>query len=209
MAPADTINVAEPLLPLDAAVIVTEPACDAVTRPLEETVPMEVLELDHEIGIPVTTFPAPSLSVAESCCVLPAARPSDPGVIATVATEPAPTFIDAVALFPSDVAVIVAPPTCTPVTRPLVETEATLLLELCQATARPVSVLPPASVACADSCTVLPAEMVLEDGVIESAATGAETTPSEELSAAVEALATIFALPIAVAVTSPLDETVT
>lgn len=82
------------------------------------------------------------------------------------------------------------------------------MLELSQATERPVSVLPLASVACAASCTVLPAEMVLDDGVIESAATGAETTPSVELSAALEAFAMIFALPTAVPVTSPLDETV-
>lgn len=111
MAPAETINVAEPLLPLVVAVIVTEPACEAVTRPVEDTVPMEVLELDQETGSPETTFPEPSLIVAESCWVLPAASPSDPGVTATVATEPAPTCIVALALFPSDVAVIVALPT--------------------------------------------------------------------------------------------------
>jgi len=45
-------------------------------------------------------------------------------------------------------------------------------------------------------------------GVMESAAMGATTTPIAELSATAEALATIFALPGAVPVTIPFDDTV-
>jgi len=111
MAPAETMSAAEPLAPVVLAVIVVVPACDAVTTPPDDTVPTEVFELDQLTGSPVSTFPEASLMVVESCWVLPAASPTDPGVMASVLAAPALTVIDAVALFPSAVPVMVEVPT--------------------------------------------------------------------------------------------------
>jgi hypothetical protein len=64
------------------------------------------------------------------------------------------TVTVAVPLFPSLVAVIVAEPAATPVTRPPDEIVAMPVLELDHVTARPVSTLLFASYAVAVSCTV-------------------------------------------------------
>ena len=61
-----------------------------------------------------------------------------------------------VPLIPSAVAVIVADPACTPVTSPVVETVATNGSELDQATVKPVSSVPFASLRVADNCSVSP-----------------------------------------------------
>lgn len=208
IAPADTISVALPLFPFDAAVIVALPAWEAVTRPLDDTVPTDELELDQLTGRSLSTFPVPSLIVADSCCVLPAARPRDPGVTDTLAAAPATMVMVAVAFLPSAVAVRVALPALLPVTRPPVLTEATVLFELAQATARPVSSLPLASDACAVSCTVVPELIELDDGVIESVEIGVEATPTVALSETLDAFAMIFAVPVLAPVTVPLGETV-
>jgi hypothetical protein len=57
-----------------------------------------------------------------------------------------------VALWPSEVAVMVAEPADTPVTRPLLTVALAALL--LQVMVRPVRVLPPASLVVAVSCTV-------------------------------------------------------
>jgi len=66
------------------------------------------------------------------------------------------TVMDDVPLFPSLVAVIVAEPGVTPETSPELLTVATDVLLLDQATVRPESVLPFASLSVAVSCTVWP-----------------------------------------------------
>jgi hypothetical protein len=70
------------------------------------------------------------------------------GRVATVAVV--------LAVFPSTVAVIVAVPRATPVTTPAESTVAIDGFEVLQATARPVSTLPPVSRATAERCTVSP-----------------------------------------------------
>jgi hypothetical protein len=63
--PAATVTPAEPCaLPADA-VIVALPAFKAVTRPLDETLAMEVFELDHATASPVSGLPKASLMLAD------------------------------------------------------------------------------------------------------------------------------------------------
>jgi len=67
------------------------PARFAVTTPLDETLAMLLLELDHFIVAAGNAFPAASLSVTASGCVAPITRPIDPGVTVTRATPPVVT----------------------------------------------------------------------------------------------------------------------
>jgi hypothetical protein len=51
-----TVTLAVPLFPSLVAVIVAEPAATPVTTPLDETVAIPVLELDHVTARPVNTL---------------------------------------------------------------------------------------------------------------------------------------------------------
>src|SRR5947209_6686943 len=64
------------------------------------------------------------------------------------------TVITAVPVFPSLVAEIIAVPAATPVTSPVLLTDATAVLEEVQLTVRPERTLPPASSVAAVSCCV-------------------------------------------------------
>src|SRR5256885_16914276 len=83
------------------------------------------------------------------------------------------TVIEDVPLFPSLVAVIVAAPGVTAVTRPLPFTVATEVLLLDQETVRPESAAPFASCGVAASWTVSPVWTVAVAGVTSTEATGA------------------------------------
>jgi hypothetical protein len=61
-----TVTVAVPLFPSLVAVIVAEPAATPVTTPLDETVAIPVLELDHVTARPVSTLLFASRAVAVS-----------------------------------------------------------------------------------------------------------------------------------------------
>ena len=78
----------------------------------------------------------------------------------------------ALPLFPSLVAVIVAGPGATPVTRPVAFTVAVDVLELVHVTVRPVRMLPLASLSVAVSCTVWPTWTGAAAGVTSTVATG-------------------------------------
>src|SRR5438552_18843029 len=91
------------------------------------------------------------------------------------------TVMAAVPLFPSLVALIVTEPGVTPVTRPLVLTAATAVLELDHVTVRPESGFPPASLGVAVSCTVWPACTDAEGGVTSTVATGTFVTVTDEV----------------------------
>jgi hypothetical protein len=151
-----TVIAAVPLLPSLVAVIVADPAATAVTRPLDETRAIEVLELDHVTVLPVSVTPLASFVVAVSCTVCPTFTLAVGGETLTVATgtTAAATVTADVPLFPSLVAVIVAEPAATPETRPVDDTVAIDVLELDQVIVRPVSVLLFASFVVAVSCTV-------------------------------------------------------
>src|SRR5207245_1360139 len=95
------------------------------------------------------------------------------GVTSTDTTGMLVTVIDDVPLLPSLVAVIVAEPGVTAVTRPLPFTVATDVLLLDQETARPESAAPFAACGVAVSWTVSPAWTVAVAGVTSTDATAA------------------------------------
>src|SRR5207247_4975612 len=86
------------------------------------------------------------------------------------------TVMAAVPLFPSLVALIVMEPGVTPLTRPLLLTVATAVLELDHVTVRPESGAPVASFGVAVSCTVWPGCTEAVAGVTSTDATGTGVT---------------------------------
>jgi len=92
------------------------------------------------------------------------------------------TVIVAPALFPSHVAVIVAPPTATAVARPLPLTVAAEESLLAQVTMRPDNGFPAESRGVAVSCTVCPTGTVATAGLNVTEATGAVDLGAVDLS---------------------------
>src|SRR5205809_312061 len=167
-----TVIVAVPLCPSDVAVIVAEPAATPVTSPLALTVATAVLPLDQLIVRPESELPFASFGVAASCIVWPAGTDAVAGLTVTDATGTVVTVSAAVPLLPSEVAVIVAAPTATPVACPVPLTVATAGLLLDQVTVRPPHGLPNASRVIAAYCAVCPTPIVAVGGVTVTAATG-------------------------------------
>jgi hypothetical protein len=141
------------LLPSLVAVIVELPAPTAVTMPVELTVDTKEAPELHTTALPVKVAPLESLSVAVSCVLLPTATFAVAGLTVTVATGAgAGTVIEDVPVCVSLVAVIVAVPALTAVTRPVeltVDTEDALELHM---TVRPVRTVPLESLVVAVSC---------------------------------------------------------
>jgi hypothetical protein len=119
-----TVRVALPVLPSLIAMICTEPALTEVTSPVEETVAMELLPELHDTLRPVRILPLPSRVVALACVVCPTVIVVDARETVTIATGTGTTVIEEAPVLPSLVAVIVALPSATAVTRPLAETVA-------------------------------------------------------------------------------------
>src|SRR5439155_18234918 len=113
------------------------------------------------------------------------------------------TVMADVPLTVSDVAVIVAPPAVTPLTRPLLVTVATAVLLDAQLTVRPASELPLASLGVAVSWTVWPVDTEADAGVTATAATGTCTTVMADVPLTVSDVAVIVAAPANFPVTSP------
>jgi hypothetical protein len=209
-----TVTDALPVMPSLVAVIWIVPAVTAVTRPLELTEAIPAFALDQVMTRPVSTLLFASRVVAESWTVEPTTRLGAEGETDTVATGTgagAVTVIAVVPVFVSLVAVIVALPAATAVTKPLALTEAMAGLELDHVTTRPVSTLPLASRVVAESCTVAPTTRLDDVGATVTDATGTgagaltviadePTCPSLD--------AVTDTLPAATAVTSPEVETV-
>src|SRR5437667_397959 len=114
----------------------------------------------------------------------------------------------AVPLLPSLAAVIVAEPTTTPVTRPLLLTVATDVAELVHVTVRPVRVLPLASFSVAVSCSVWPTGTLAVAGLTLTVATGTLVTLMLEVPLFASLVAVIVAEPTAPPVSRPLPLTV-
>src|SRR5437867_718599 len=174
-----------------------------VTRPLADTVASAAFELVQPITRPVSTFPAASLGVAVSCTAPPTDPLSALGVMVTDATGTLDTVTAAVPLCPSLVAVIVAVPPATPVTRPLADTVASAAFELVQLITRPLSTFPAASLGIAVSCTAPPTNTVAVAGLTVTDATGtlATVTAADPLWASL--VAVMVTGPAATPVTSP------
>src|SRR5712691_7344326 len=118
------------------------------------------------------------------------------------------TVSAAVPLWPSLVAVMVADPTATPLTTPLLETVATAALSLAHVTVRPVSVLPFASFSVAVSTTVRPTATLAVAGLTVTVATGTCTTVIAAPPLCPSLVAVIVAEPATFPVTSPFELTV-
>src|SRR5437660_9005433 len=118
------------------------------------------------------------------------------------------TVMAAVPLFPSLVALIVMEPGVTPLTRPLVLTVATAVLELDHVTVRPESGFPPASLGVPVSCTVWPACTEAVGGVTATGVPGALVTGVDEVALLPSLVAVIVAVPGVTPDTSPLLLTV-
>src|SRR5205823_7202626 len=137
-----------------AVIVAVPPSATSVTSPVWDTVAtVGVLDV-HATGRPVRVLPATSLSVTLSCTVPWAGTVAVAGLTTTDATGTSVTVTAALPAFPSLVAVIVAVPAATAVTRPLVLTVATLPLLVVHVTGRPVSALPAESFGVAVSWTV-------------------------------------------------------
>src|SRR5207302_428674 len=156
---AVTVTLAVPLCPSLVAVIVAAPGATAL------------FPLAHVITRPPRAFPLASCGVAVSCTVCPCGIVTAGGVTATAATGTLATVTDAVPLFPSLVAVIVAAPTATPRTMPLPSTLATPGALLPQVTARPLRGFPFGSSGVAANCIVAPTTTVPDGGVTATTAT--------------------------------------
>src|SRR5205809_908412 len=202
-----TVTVALPAFPSLVAVIVAEPAALLVTRPLGLTVATAVLLLPHVTVRPVSALPAESFGVAVSCTVCPTRMLAVAGETATEATEATRTDVTVTVALPallSLVAVIVAEPAVTLVTRPLPLTVATLGLLLVHVTVRPVSVPPAESFGVAVSCTVCPTVRLVVAGEIATEATGTVVTVSAAVLLLPSLVAVIVAEPAATPATRPL-----
>ncbi len=114
----------------------------------------------------------------------------------------------AVPLWPSQVAVSVAVPAATPVTRPFAEIVATAGALLAQVPTRPANGLPAESRGVALSCTVAPMRMVAAAGLTVTAATGTTDTVTVAVPLCPSLVAVSVAAPAAIAATRPLAETV-
>src|SRR5690349_2876203 len=126
------------------------------------------------------------------------------------APDAAVTVILAVASFPSLVAVIVALPAATPVTRPLADTVAAAGVSVDHVTVRPVSGCPAASFGVAVSCTEAPDATVAEAGVTTIDATGlaVAVTVTRAVPLLPSLVPVMVAAPAPTPVTRPLLDTV-
>jgi hypothetical protein len=127
---------------------------------------------------------------------------AEPRVTVTDATGTGETVTEAVPLWPSLVAVIVAVPGALAVTSPVCETLATPSLLEDQVTGR-VSILSCASFSATISCSVSPCTTVAVDGLTVTEATGACVTVSVALPLFPSLIAMMLAVPTATAVTAP------
>ena len=127
----ETLTVAVGVVPLgpapgEDAVTVTLPGEIAVTRPREDTVAMASLLDRHWMVLPASGCPPASRAVAVSASEAPAGIVPPSGWMVMLATGSGSTDTIDVPILPSPMAVIVAWPTVTPVTRPALLTVAML-----------------------------------------------------------------------------------
>jgi hypothetical protein len=192
----------------EVAVIVADPLATAVTRPADETVATDEFDAAHvTVGFEMTVPPA-SLTVGVSVAVSPSdeklrlvgARVRDAATWVTVAV--------AVALAEPDVAVIVAVPSATAVTRPADETVATDSSDVTHVTVGFEMIFPPPSRAVATIVAVSPPDekLRLVGASVRDAA--AWLTVAVAVALTEPEVAEIVAVPPATAVTRPADETV-
>src|SRR6478672_3434124 len=199
--------VAVPACPSLVAVIVAVPSASAVIAPFASIDATAVLLELHVTVRPVNSLLLASKVFAVACDVPTAVIELADNATVTVATGAAETVIDDVPLFPSLVAVMVAEPAPTAVTRPLFASTvaAAVLFEL-HWTDRPVSNVPFPSFVTAVSCTVGVTTITrfADPGVTSTVATGAGVTVICAPPVLPSLAAMMFDVPAPTAVTSPV-----
>ena len=145
------VAVAEP----EVAVMVAVPSATEVTTPSDDTVATEALDVVHVTVAPEIVVPLASFTVAMSVAVAPS-DVNERLVADSVIDEGICTVAEAVAVAEPDVAVIVAVPSATAVTKPADETVAIALSDDDQVTVAPDIVVPPESFTVALSVAVSP-----------------------------------------------------
>jgi hypothetical protein len=156
---------------------------------------------------PVRMAPDASRVVAVACVVCPTVIDVEASETVTIATGTGTTVIEEVPVFPSLVAVIVALPSATAVTKSLVETLAIAGASDDHVTVRPFKTLLSASRVSAASWRLAPMTTFADGGLTITAAT-AGITVSIALPVWPPLVARICAEPAATAVTTPVIETV-
>ena len=121
-------------------------------------------------------LPSASIGCACNCAVCPSIRLSDGGWTSIDATGIAVTVTEAGVLFPSDVALMMAPPGASAVTLPEALTVATRSLLLDQVMGRSASTFPPASRASAVNWKLSSTTIAVLPGETNTVATGVEVT---------------------------------
>ena len=130
----------------ERAMIVAEPSATEVTRPVGETVATVVAVVTHVTVAPGIAVPPASFTVAVSVAVSARdAKASELGDNSTMDSAWT-TVTDALAVSDPLVAVIVAVPSATEVTRPVDDTVATAASDIVHVTVAPLIVSPFASV---------------------------------------------------------------
>jgi hypothetical protein len=151
--------------------ICTGPALTLVTSPAGDTDAIAVLPELHVTLRPVKMLPFTSRVVAVACVVCPTVIDVEASDTVTRNTGTGTTVIDDVPAFPSLVAVIVALPIATAVTRPVVDTLAIEGALDDQVTVRPLRTLLLASRVSAASWNVVPMTTSADGGLTMTAAT--------------------------------------
>jgi len=203
-----TVIVAVALFPSLVAVIVAVPGATAVTTPAVETVATAVLPELQATARPVSTFPSASFIVAVNVVVCPTMTVAAVWLRVTVATGAGETPTVAVPLCPSLVAVIVALPGVTPVTVPVAETVATLVLLELHVTGRSGTSVPATSRITAVSWTLAFCRIALVAGCTLTLPTAKFETVTVAVALLPSVVAVIVAVPGATAVSIPCGETV-
>jgi len=193
----------------------TPAAVTVIVAPLAELTMLEALTariaglLETQFTVrPISVVPPASFGVAVSCWD----SPSTIGVLAeervSDATGTGMTVSDALPLFPSLVAMMLALPAVAAVIRPLVDTVATAALSDDQTMARPISGMPLASRVVAVACVACPAATEPDANITDTEATGTAVTVIEAPLFFPSLVAVICAAPGETAVMTPLCETV-
>ena len=206
MTVTDAVALTEP----DVAVIVAVPSPTDVTAPDDDTVATAALDVVHvTVGL-LIVLPFWSTTVAVSCCVDPTVENGrlvgDSVIVVGIVKV---TVTVAVALAAPEVAVTIALPEPTAVTRPDTETVATEEADVAHVTGAPLIVAPFWSMTVAVSWDVSPTDVklkIVDDNVIDDA-TG-RVTVTDAVAFTEPDVALIIALPAPTDVTAPDDDTV-
>src|SRR5205807_7903387 len=168
---APTVTAVAPLLPSLVAVIVASPGLAAPPRPVASTVATAGALLVQVTTRPARGLPLASCGVAESCSAPPSGSAPVPGLTATAAIGTGTTVTTAAPLRPSLVAVMVALPGLSALTRPVASTSAAVGAVLAHVTDR-LRTGVPLAIGVAVSCSVAPTNAPGAVGLTVTALTG-------------------------------------